>query len=73
MDKSNGFLDLADVDVGWVDRDAAAGLRGSSVVVKVTRSHSLLFFPISVPIYSCADMRLERDDSGTLAGALECD
>ena len=72
VDRSNGFLDSADITVGWVDRDAAAGLRGSSVVVKVNHSHGLLFFPISVPIYACADMRLERDDSGTIAGALEC-
>jgi Flp pilus assembly protein TadG len=74
VEKSNGVLDAADVDVGWVARPgAAAGDRGSSIVVKANHTYnSTFFFAFSVPVISCADMRLEQDDSGTVSAGSDC-
>ena len=58
--RSGGFADAADVTVSW----PAGGNRGSSVVVRVSHDHGLIFFPSTWTITSCADMRLEQQDSG---------
>jgi Flp pilus assembly protein TadG len=68
-DRSSGFLDAADIDVEWTGVN-----RGDSVVVRADRTHQYLFFPYSIQLQSCAQMRLEQRDNGTItasAGA-EC-
>lgn len=62
-----GFLPTASppttVTVRW-----AAAARGSNVSVQTTRPHQMLFFPRTIPIVSCTNMRLEQADTG--GGAL---
>ena len=71
IERSGGILDTitgpAEVTVGWVDNDidGVAYGRGDSVVVQVDHSYSFLFFPGSVNVHSCADMRLEQTDATT--------
>lgn len=68
IDRSGGILsDPAEVTVGWIDNDADGRNygRGDSVVVKVTHPYHFLFFPASIPVVSCADMRLEQTDDTT--------
>jgi len=70
--KSHGLLTPSDVDVRWIDRGTGLGKKGSSVVVDANHTYDFLFFPgISVPVVSCADMRLEIDNSSAVAGS-EC-
>jgi Flp pilus assembly protein TadG len=67
--KSNGILDIADVDAGWVARGNAPGDKGSSVVVHADHTYNFLFFPgISVPVTACADMRVEVKNASAAAG-----
>jgi hypothetical protein len=69
VERSGGFLsNAADVAVDWPD----GGSRGDPVVVKVCHSHELWFFPYSQTIVASTDMRLERNDAGTLSDGSEC-
>jgi hypothetical protein len=62
VDRSGGILsNMGEVTVGWPDGSD----RGDSVVVKVTHPYHFLFFPASIDVVSCADMRLEQTDKGT--------
>jgi len=82
--RSGGILsDPNEVTVGWIDNDADGRNygRGDSVVVKVDHDYDFLFFPnsilgigeITIPVASCADMRLEQTDKGTgLLSGSEC-
>ncbi len=57
------FNDINKVEVGWVDRngDGANNSRGDSIVVRVNwDNNQLLFIPLTVGVYSCADMMLEQ-------------
>ena len=69
VDRSGGVLsdpeDLADVAVVWLDNngDGTVNGKGDSVVVKVDHQYSFMFFPGSISIGSCADMRLEQTDA----------
>jgi len=84
LDRSGGILsDPNEVTVGWIDNDADGRNygRGDSVVVKVDHDYDFLFFPnsilgigeITIPVASCADMRLEQTDKGTgLLSGSEC-
>jgi len=70
LERSSGILsDSADVTVSWVDGDDiftgdSNSDRGDSVVVEVHHSHDLIFFPsFNFDVRSCADMRLEQQDS----------
>jgi len=71
IDRSSGILSdpesLPDVTVEWVDNDGDAlhSSRGDSVVVKVNHPYDFLFFPGSINVFSCADMRLEQADKTT--------
>ena len=68
ISRSGGILtDPAQVTVGWIDNngDAINRSRGDSVVVKVNHPYSLLFFPATIPVVSCADMSLEQTDRTT--------
>jgi hypothetical protein len=72
VDRSGGILsdsecDTPAVTVGWPDGSD----RGDSVVVKVTHPYHFLFFPASIDVVSCADMRLEQTDktSGLPSGS----
>ena len=73
IERSGGILNSttgpAEVSVGWVDNDepldGTISGRGDSVVVQVDHPYSFLFFPGSVNVHSCADMRLEQTDITT--------
>lgn len=64
VDRAGGiFNDLSKVEVGWVDRngDGANNSRGDSIVVRVNwDNNQLLFIPVTMGVYSCADMMLEQ-------------
>lgn len=65
LDRSGGILSaVGDVTVNWFDNDSDGRNygRGDSVVVKVDHSYDFLFFPASIDVVSCADMRLEQSD-----------
>ena len=72
VDRSGGILsssDTSEVTVGWRDvngntTDGSTG-KGDSVVVKVNHPYNFLFFPVTISVKSCADYRLEQQDSGT--------
>ncbi len=70
VDRSGGILtDTSEVAVGW-----PSGVdRGSPVAVKVTHPYTFLFFPmVTFDVVSCADMRLEQQDSSATAGGSGC-
>jgi hypothetical protein len=60
-ERSSGFLDSDDFEVEWT-----GVTRGQSVVVRADRTHEYLFFPFSIQLQSCSQMRLERNDTGTI-------
>ena len=67
VERSGGILsDSNEVTVGWMDNSIPADGknygRGDSVVVKVTHPYHFLFFPATIDVVSCADMRLEQTD-----------
>jgi Flp pilus assembly protein TadG len=67
-DRSGGILnDASEVTVGWIDLngDGNRAGRGDTVVVRANHSYNFLFFPASISVVACADMRLEEDDQGT--------
>lgn len=78
ISRSSGIVsDTSEVTVGWFDRGGASSAnkeRGDSVVVKVNHPYNFLFFPFTINVVSCADMRLERTET-TANGpvASECD
>ena len=75
----------SEITVGWVNenpaaptapgRPAASG-KGDAVVVRVDHMYNFMFMPggPGIPVVACADMRLERNDSGASfpAPALDC-
>jgi hypothetical protein len=65
-----------DIEVGLVDgadSNTDNYNAGDSVVVSITHIHSLLFWPGSVSISTCAQMRLESATPGTsLLGGTAC-
>lgn len=69
VDRSGGIMsDTSEVTVGWRDvngnsADGSTG-KGDSVVVKVSHPYHFLFFPNTVNVTSCADYRLEQQDTG---------
>lgn len=76
VDRSGGIVaNTGEVTVNWVDRnsDSTAYGKGDSVVVRVAHNYSFIFFPGSISIGSCSDMRLEqRDRTTTLSGGSGC-
>jgi hypothetical protein len=66
ISRSGGILTATgEVTVRWLDNDVPTNTnrtRGDSVVVSVSHPYAFLFFPITAPIISCADMRLEQTD-----------
>lgn len=77
VDRSNGAVALGDVTVTWVTRGTAtAGQKGSSVAVNARRNYAPIFLPAGVgftwPIGSCSEMRLERNDTGTIVSGSGC-
>jgi hypothetical protein len=75
MERSGGIVsDAADVTVGWVDRGTTAAVndRGDSIVVSIDHEYDFLFFPVTVNVRSCADMRLEQRDDGTVGAGSSC-
>lgn len=66
----NITLAPADVTVVWIDRNGNASNsdKGDSIAVKVNHPYSFVVFPWwtgSINVFSCADMRLERNDVTT--------
>lgn len=77
VDRSGGMIDnLGDITVAWIDNPgtgAGNATRGDSVVVSVETPYNFLFFPASIQVRSCADMRLEQADQATsLPGGSAC-
>ena len=60
-ERSSGFLDEADFTVEWT-----GVLRGESVVVHADRQHDYLFFPFSIQLQSCSQMRIEQRERGAV-------
>jgi len=57
------------VTVAWPDGSD----RGDSVVVKVDHDYEFLFFPwATIPVVSCADMRLEQKDKTAVQSGSGC-
>jgi hypothetical protein len=83
LDRSSGILDSADAadrakaTVGWIDNSVPTDVnsgRGDSVSVRIDHRYEFLFFPVSFPVVSCSDMRLEqRDLTVGLPSATGCD
>jgi Flp pilus assembly protein TadG len=80
IERSGGILDSGDagsVTVAWGDAtgDGAVSGRGDAVTVSVDWPYSFLFFPASIDVVACADMRLEQSDgtSGLPGGGAGCD
>ena len=69
-DRSGGILtDATEVTVSWPNGVS----RGSNVAVKVTHPYAFLFFPlVTIDVVSCADMRLEQQDSSAPSGGSGC-
>jgi hypothetical protein len=65
-----------DVEVGWYDESSTPNGNddaGDSVIVRINDTHQLLFWPGSVSIVACAQMRLESAVTGaTLDTAVPC-
>jgi hypothetical protein len=81
VERSGGILSDSDcgtpaVTVGWPDGSD----RGDSVAVKVDHDYKFLFFPnsilgignITIPVVSCADMRLEQKDKTAVQSGSGC-
>jgi hypothetical protein len=68
-ERSSGFLDDSDTDisVGWT-----GNVRGDSVVVRAHKEHEYIFFPFSIDLQSCSEMRLEQSESSVSGGADPC-
>ena len=67
-ERSGGIVsDAGEVTVGWVDNtgDGNNSGRGDSVVVRVLHPYDFLFFPFTMNVTSCSDMRLEQGDLGS--------
>ncbi len=65
MDVSAGILaDPAEITVTWsdVNGDGFSSGRGDSVIVSVDHPYDFLFFPSTMSVLACADMRLEAKD-----------
>jgi hypothetical protein len=65
--RSGGVLPPDSISVRWKDHGAPLnGViddKGDSVIVRVNHSYQFTFAPLTFPVVSCADMRLERVDS----------
>lgn len=80
IQRSGGILaDTSDdrnkVTVEWVDNngDNLNYGQGDSVVVRVNHPYSFIFFPVSMGVVACADMRLEQTDgTATLPWGAGC-
>ena len=62
IDRSGGILsDPLEITVGWMDAngDGVSSGRGDAVVVSIDHPYNFLFFPATIPVQSCSDMRLE--------------
>lgn len=67
--RSGGILaNASEVTVSWPN-----GVnRGSNVAVRVVHPYDFLFFPVTINVVSCADMRLEQQDSTAPSGGSGC-
>lgn len=66
VERAGGFLSgTGDVSVDWPEGKE----RGDAVAVRVSHDHEFLFFPFTWTIESCAEMRLERTESGSASGS----
>lgn len=70
IERSGGILDAGDagnVTVAWADAtgDGSVTGRGDAVSVNIDTPYNFLFFPYSIDVRSCSDMRLEQADRNT--------
>jgi len=69
LDRSSGIVaDPLEVTVTWPDGTN----RGDPIAVRVAHDYDLLFFPFTIPVVSCAEMRLEQADSVAPGGGVGC-
>jgi Flp pilus assembly protein TadG len=59
---SGGIVVTGDVTAGWLGTS-----RGSSIVVKVDHPYHFLFFPTTIHVTSCTDMRLEQTETAAVS------
>ena len=65
INHSSGIISShGEVKARWMDNDDDGSHygRGDSVVVTVKKDYDFMFFPVSIPVTSCADMSLEQSD-----------
>jgi len=72
VDRSGGILTGTNPDdvmsVEWLDNadpNTTNSDKGDSVVVSIDHPYHFLFFPYTINVKSCSDMRLEQADKGT--------
>ncbi|MEZ4503841.1 MAG: pilus assembly protein [Dehalococcoidia bacterium] len=71
VDRSGGILgagDVGEVTVSW----PSGTDRGDPVAVRIEHPYDFLFFPATIPVVSCSDMRLEQQDQDATAGGSGC-
>lgn len=69
LERSSGIVsDASNVAVSWPEGTD----RGDPIAVSIAQDYDFLFFPFSIPVGSCSEMRLEQADSGATSGGSGC-
>jgi hypothetical protein len=69
IERSSGIVsDPASVTVSWPDGTD----RGDPVAISIEQDYNFLFFPASIPVASCSEMRLEQREAGAPSGGSGC-
>jgi Flp pilus assembly protein TadG len=69
IERSSGVIyDPANVTVSWPEGTD----RGDPVSVSVQQDYNFLFFPASIPVVSCSEMRLEQREASAPSGGSGC-
>lgn len=63
----------SEIFVTWPDSGLGGVSRGDPIAVRVRNNYTFLFFPlVTIPVESCAEMRLEQADFVAPPGGLGC-
>lgn len=69
LERSSGVVvDSNNVSVSWYQTTD----RGAPVAVSIEQPYNFLFFPFSIPVVSCSEMRLEQREASASAGGSGC-
>jgi hypothetical protein len=74
-DRSGGLIDPSDAAALAAEIDVAWPLgtdRGDPVSVTIVHPYPFLFFPVTIDVVSCSDMRLEQQDQTAPSGGSGC-